>query len=511
MQINPIVSIQAGIDDMALYVPSLYFDIEALAAQRNLVYAKLNKGLGLAKMAILDAHEDAATMAANAIAEIIDKNKLNPNEIGRIYIGTESALDGAKPTATYALQMLTARYAEQYGENCFLNCDVVDLIFACIGGVDALQNTLDWVRGASDRMGIVVSTDNAKYELNSGGEYTQGAGAVALLVKQNPRLAVIEDNWGVATQGVFDFFKPRRNTTKQQIINDVLDLTDQTDYQAPMERLKQMNGDANGIFAIKEEEITIFKETPIFDGQYSNQCYQQRIQQAFDNFRQKATAKRTYDAAAVVTDSWERIIFHLPYAFHGKRVFANVYVAELKCKGAWEAFKTQWQLEEPQADLFEDLAAYQKALGKFYRAVSKTEDYRAFVQQKIEKGQRASSDVGNMYTGAIFLSLMSTLEADLQEKTDLANKKLGMFAYGSGSKSKVFELTLQANWQAVVEQFKVEDKLKNRKGVAYEVYENLHRCRQKYSVVSPVNEFALTQVVTEKGVTEGARYYKWVD
>jgi len=128
-----------GIDDMALYVPKLYLSIQSLAETRKLEYAKLNKGLGLTRMVVPDVHEDAATMAANAIHQIIERNQLRPQDIGRIYLGTESALDGAKPTATYVLEMLRRKYREEYGVSCFENCDVVDLTFACVGGVDALQ------------------------------------------------------------------------------------------------------------------------------------------------------------------------------------------------------------------------------------------------------------------------------------------------------------------------------------------------------------------------------------
>jgi hydroxymethylglutaryl-CoA synthase len=70
---------------------------------------------------------------------------------------------------------------------------VVDLTFACIGAVDALQNSLDWVRMGEDRMAIVIGSDVAKYELASTGEYTQGAGAIALLVKENPRLLAFDE------------------------------------------------------------------------------------------------------------------------------------------------------------------------------------------------------------------------------------------------------------------------------------------------------------------------------
>jgi hydroxymethylglutaryl-CoA synthase len=204
-----------GIDDMSAYLPQLYLPISSLADARDIEYAKLNKGLGLTNMALADVHEDAATMAANAVLQLIEQNRLHPSRIGRIYLGTESAIDGAKPMATYVIEMLTQYFSDSYGPDCFLNCDVVDLTFACIGSIDAMHNTLDWVRAGQDRIGIIVGSDVAKYELNSTGEYTQGAGAVALLIKENPRLMSIGDYWGVATRGVHDFFKPVRKLDKK--------------------------------------------------------------------------------------------------------------------------------------------------------------------------------------------------------------------------------------------------------------------------------------------------------
>ena len=133
-----------GIDDLAIHVPRLYLDMRDFAALRVADYDKLNKGLGLSAMAIPDVHEDTATMGAMAVMRLIDRNGLNPRDIGRLYLGTESALDGAKPTATYIVEMLTQRYASRFGEDCFQNCDVVDMTFACIGAVDALHTTLDW-------------------------------------------------------------------------------------------------------------------------------------------------------------------------------------------------------------------------------------------------------------------------------------------------------------------------------------------------------------------------------
>jgi hydroxymethylglutaryl-CoA synthase len=63
---------------------------------------------------------------------------------------------------------------------------VVDFTFACIAGVDAPKNCLDFIKLNPDKKAIVVTTDIAKYDLNLV-EYTQGW-ALAMLLSANPEL-----------------------------------------------------------------------------------------------------------------------------------------------------------------------------------------------------------------------------------------------------------------------------------------------------------------------------------
>jgi hydroxymethylglutaryl-CoA synthase len=452
-----------GIDDMAFYAPQLYLDIQALAEKREIPYEKLSQGLGLHKMAICDAHEDAATMAAEAIAELIDRNQLDPRNIGRIYLGTESALDMAKPTATYAVEMLAQKFARQYGKDCFRHCDVLDMTFACIGAVDALQNTLDWVAADRNRIGIVVASDIAKYELQSTGEYTQGAGAVAMLVKHNPRLLAIRPMFGVAMESVHDFYKPRRER---------------------------------------------FCETPVFDGQYSNQCYQNRMTEALADFRKRAVSARLFreDQYLGLSDRWARMIFHLPYAFHAKRMFVEEFIKERKNKGLWEKDCAKYHFQEPDQTAVSDSQTFGKAQVTFLKLVSESAMYRRFVQDKLERAQRASQETGNLYTASIFLALMSSLECDAQEQNNLSGKRLGFIAYGSGSKSKVFEAVVQKDWMQVASRFNIFEKLSRRRAIDYHQYELLHTGAQTGPVFKEENRWGL-QRIGQEGVTLGARYY----
>ena len=495
-----------GIDDMAAYIPQLFLPIETLAEARDLEYAKLNKGLGLEAMAVPDVGEDAATMMANAVRELIERNDLQPQDIGRMYLGTESALDGAKPTATYALEMLQSYFAEEYGPDCFLHCDVVDMTFACIGAVDALQNTLDWVRCGEDRLGIVVASDVAKYELGSGGEYTQGAGAVAALVKTSPRLLAIDPTWGVGTRPVHDFFKPTRQVRKGDLIAEVLQLANRNHVNIDdLVRSLERTIDVNGIIDGNETILRLHKETPVFDGPYSNDCYQQRIGEALQHYK----LQQGIEPAEPVATNWERLVFHLPYAYQARRMFGEIYWEEQKSKGQGDQLLQEMELTEPQAGDYPDEATYRKALSKFYRAVTKTGGYRCFVQQRIEKGERASSLVGNMYTGSIFLALMSSFEADLEDTDDSLATRYGCFAYGSGSKSKVFVGTLQPAWREVASRFQLMEQLDNRTPIDYATYESLHRGNQQAAVAPREGAFYLENIHEERDVREGARSYRF--
>ncbi len=493
-----------GIDDMALHIPRLYLPIEVLAEKRNLEYAKLNKGLGLERMAIPDVHEDAATMAANAVKEIIDRNAITPNEIGRLYLGTESALDGAKPTATYVLEMLRRYYRAEYGTDCFENCDVVDLTFACVGGVDAMHNTLDWIRGDQSRIGIVVTSDFAKYELGSGGEYTQGAGAIAMLLKHNPRLIAIENKVGVGTRGVHDFYKPLRAHSKKEIIEEILQYSSNTNDNAD-EIINNIPDqlDTNGVIDDNNDILTLHKETPVFDGQYSNWTYQNRIKEAYLHYTKQDDNEKT------LIDRADRIIFHLPYAYHGRRICSELYKMQIKGTTTQEEL-TQLIGTEPIANDFENKEDYEKAKSKYLRGLTKTPMYKSFVTEKLEKAERASSKVGNMYACSIFLALMSSMESDLQDSSDLTDSTLGFVSYGSGSKSKVFSGIVQPQWKEVVKDFNLFSKLDSCNPINYETYERLHRKQQTRSIHETSGEFAIEKIGTE-GTRLGARYYQWVE
>lgn len=428
-----------GIDDISVYIPGLCLDIDDLARARGIDPAKMRKGLGLSAMSIPDASEDVVTMAAEALLQLVDRHQLKPGEIGRVYVGTESMVDGSKPIASYLLGILERYYKQQQINTTDLrNTDAVDLTFACIGAVDALQNTLDWIRLNPGKKAVIVSTDWAKYDLGSPGESTQGAGAIALLVSADPGLIAIDRTWGVSAKCEHDFYKPLRPSVRQ-------------------EDKARSNGVAANLLG--REIFRLHKDTPVYDGQFSNMCYADRISEAFDHFQDEAG---TMDAPL---ETWKRLVFHLPYAYHARRVFPSIFIEELRKKGTWISLAEELGVNPDPRDPDEIKAVT--------RTVSKSPAYLAFVNEKIAPGEKASSLVGNLYTGSIFLSLVSTLLEGKEE--DFAGSHFGFFAYGSGSKSKVFQGKVMPGYQARVGQWDLAERLENRIRIDISRYEYLHR------------------------------------
>lgn len=452
---------KVGIDAIAFDIAKIHLPIKTLANARNIEPEKLEKGLGLIKMTLPDIYQDSVVFGANALTKLIQDNNINLSEISRIYVGTESSIDSSKPIASYLLSLME----EKFGTDSLSECDAVDFTFACIGGVDALQNCLDFIRLNPDKKAIVVTTDIAKYDLNSTGEYTQGAGALAMLVTSNPKIIAFDQNWATNTKGLFDFFKPYRTISKSEITG---------------------NSSNEPWFENLESEIEIHKEQPVFDGQYSNQCYMDRTRNAYFSFKKLKNSEET------IYDSWESIIMHLPYSFQGRRMLSEIYILDVKNKilsGNENASEYQNKLKE----------------------VSKSEEYRSFVNQKLLPAELASSLIGNLYTGSIFMGLLSTLAHFYNSKKEVSGKTFGFLAYGSGSKSKVFEGEIQENWKEQISKVKLFETLEESQKIDFETYEKLHKKEQKEVVRKPKSEWILDRIEKEVPNLIGARYYKWID
>lgn len=450
---------KVGIDAISFDVAKLHLPINVLASARGIEAAKLEKGLGLLKMTFPDVHQDTVVFGANALTKLILEHQIDLRDVSRIYVGTESSIDSSKPIASFLVSLME----QKFGQGCLSHCDAVDFTFACIGGVDAMQNCMDFVRLHPEKKAIVVTSDIAKYDLNSTGEYTQGAGALAMLITSNPSIIAFENHWATSTKGVFDFFKPYRCISKSDI-----------------------TGSANNEdwFSNLEAEIEIHKDQPVFDGQYSNQCYMDRTREAYFLFKKLKNSEET------IYNSWASIVMHLPYSFQGRRMLTEIYALDSK----------EIEMDVQSLD-------YQNKL----KEIGKSEAYQNFVTEKLQPAEIASSLIGNLYTGSVFMGLLSTLSHFYANNTPIEGSVFGFLAYGSGSKSKVFEGVVQRNWRAALEKTQLFETLEKSHKIDFTTYEKLHKKEVKKSVCFPKKEWVLDLIEKENPNLIGARYYKWIE
>jgi hydroxymethylglutaryl-CoA synthase len=188
--------IKVGIDTLAFYFPRYALDLTVLAEARGVDPDKYTVGLGQKRMAVPPPGEDIVSMALNAANEVLQG--INLDEIAMLLFATESSLDQSKAAGTYLHDFLHLPAA----------CRIVELKQACYAATAALQLALPFLREHPKKKVLVVASDIARYGLNTTGESSQGAGAVAMLLSAHPRLLAIEPEYGVISENVMDFWRP---------------------------------------------------------------------------------------------------------------------------------------------------------------------------------------------------------------------------------------------------------------------------------------------------------------
>src|ERR1700687_3833856 len=189
-----------GIDQLGVYVPRYVCARDTRAAARGVAPEKIRVGLGARQMAVAPPWEDTVTLAANAAARLFAQRQGSPDESGLLVVATETAVDHAKPASIFLHELLGVP----------ANCRTFELKHACYSGTAAVMVAAEWIRSgaARGRKALVVATDIARYDLHSSAEFTQGAGAVAMVLSERPRLLAIDPVSGVFAKNVYDFWRP---------------------------------------------------------------------------------------------------------------------------------------------------------------------------------------------------------------------------------------------------------------------------------------------------------------
>ena len=464
---------QVGIDDLAIYVPKLYLDYKDFANARGIAPQKLEYGIGIKKMALVDANQDPACMAANACLKLMQRNQLRPQDLGRMYVATESALDEAKAMNSFIIGMLE----QVYGENSFEHAGGIECKFACVSGSYALYDNANWIRAQENdgKAAIVIVSDIAKYDIGSSGEYTQGAGAVAMLIKENPRLLAFDQKVAsTIIKNEYDFYRP------------------------------------------------FGKETPLVNGNYSNLLYLIQVKKAFDSYKEKAikTGLVQIRDGESVTDYIDLFCVHLPYRKMGEKALAYLLRHEWRHLPRWKQVIKEVGMEEPlpkdPRGTIESILAdteFMQADEKFRRAFIRTSFYNEVFEKKVASSLEASAIIGNLYTASMYMGFRSLLEFEYKKGTDLEGKRVGFGSYGSGSSAMVFSGVMQPGYKQVVKRMNLEEEMGPRKKLSMEEYMKLHENGRNFndSLSEPHEEFILVKIGGKTADKAGLREYTYIN
>ncbi|WP_251546926.1 hydroxymethylglutaryl-CoA synthase [Limosilactobacillus caecicola] len=344
-----------GIDEMAFATTPFYFEMDDLAAARGEDPNKYKIGIGQDRQAVVPPTQDIVTLGAQAAVKL---SATALKRVSTLIVATESGIDHSKASGIYIKHLL--------GLNDYIR--VVETKEACYSATAALQFARGIVALNPQEVVLIIAADIARYGLNTPGEVTQGAGAVAMLISADPHVLAVEPVSVPYTQDLMDFWRP------------------------------------------------LYAENAHVDGKYSNQVYVDFFLKTYHRYQQ-ITGRTLADFAA--------LIFHLPYTKMGKKGLEGL-------------------------------------LGDDHSNIAQR------LRSNLQAEQTLSRQVGNLYTGSLYLGLLSLLQnGDVQP-----GERIGLFSYGSGAEGEFYSGILQPGYRDRIGEDQLTA-LTGRQRVSIEEYERL--------------------------------------
>ena len=187
---------QVGIDQIGFYTPNKYVDMVDLAKARNEDPNKFLIGIGQNRMSVADQTQDAVSMGINATLRYLDQ--IAREKVGLLIVGTESSVDQSKSASLFIKSALALP----------ANVRTFEVKEACFGMTAGIMIARDYVRLHPHHSAIVIGSDIARYGVNTGGEVTQGAGSVSMLIKADPQILTINKGHSSYSEDINDFWRP---------------------------------------------------------------------------------------------------------------------------------------------------------------------------------------------------------------------------------------------------------------------------------------------------------------
>lgn len=463
-----------GVSGMSLYVPAFRVDLEEWCGWTENSWDKVQAVVGKS-FRVPGPHENVYTMAASAVLRLIESYDIDPQRVGFLGLGTESSTDNA--AGAVIVRGMVDRALEGLGKRRLSrHLEVPEFKHACLGGVYALKNAVRYLRtDGRGRQAIVVCSDIAEYERGSTGEQTQGAGAVAFLVEDDPGLFTLDlDRSGSAS----DYRGP--------------------DFRKPFARHWK------DPYARSGDRIADF---PVFSGPYSTFSYLDGTVHAVEEMLRRLDVS----AGGYYADV-RALFFHRPYQQMPVQAMSFLYARGLArgdhhheelralCEEAGVAYEDVLRETESSPDLFGTLLADgptnpYAATSAVAGLLRKKPSFRELLAAKMSLGDGVVRDLGNLYSAALPAWLAAGFEDAYERDIELFDHPMVAVGYGSGDAAEAMPLSASKRWREAAARIGAREALSGAIDLSRSQYEALHDGEEVEGLAGPrPGTFAITRV-----------------
>ncbi len=483
-----------GVSGLAAYVPPYRVWLEDWCDWTDNQWPKIREVVGRS-FRVRGPNQGVYTMAATAVMRLIDQYDIDPARVKFLGLGTESSTDNS--AGAIIVKGMVDHALEAAGKPPISrSCEVPEFKHACLGGVYGMKGAIRHLAldGAGSQA-IVVCADIAEYARGSSGEPTQGAGAVAMLLEEDPKLAVVDlvGSGSASDYRVMDFRKPMSRFCGQD-----------------------------------RSESHQVQDFPVFNGKYSTTCYIDETLHALADMYEK----RELDPSAYLR-SLRTVFLHRPYRRMPETGWAVSYLFALSHGDADDrAELASYCYEagvEPEALLAEMVSkpavaslasperlqyeAYPLTMA-VYRVFRASRHYRAEILDKLRLGSDTMLDLGNLYTAALPAWMAAGFEQALDEDCLDVGEEILTLGYGSGDAAEVIPFFVADGWREATRRIRFGEAMQMAVDIDRQQYESLHDGRRAEGLAHlPNREFIIDRVghSDERHFADlGIEYYKFV-
>ena len=178
-----------GIISYGAYIPRYRIKTEEIANVWGKDGKTISRGLGIKEKTVPGIDQDTATISVEAARAALIRCKINPKDIGAIYIGSESHPYAVKPTGTIVGEAIGATP----------DLMVADYEFACKAGTAGMQSCTALVKANMIKYGLAIGADTSQAAPGDALEFSASAGGAAFIIGKEKPIATINHTLSYTT------------------------------------------------------------------------------------------------------------------------------------------------------------------------------------------------------------------------------------------------------------------------------------------------------------------------